>query len=397
MVKGAEIVCLSSQDWERMWGTMHQTMHRFAAENRVLYVEEPVTMLAPLKVAAHWRRWKHLVPRVRMVEPGLWTLTPPPVLPFGNMKPWINRVNQRVIAAYTRWGMRRLGFGRPVLWVYLPGSVALVDRLGGRRGAAPRLVVYHCVDEHSAFPGLLDPAVVQAYDKAITERADLVIATSESLAASHRPLNPHTQAVLNAAETELFARALDAATPVPADLARIPEPRLMVVGALDYRIDLDALESLAVSDPSWEIVLVGPVKTPEITARLRGRANIHLLGERPHGEIPGYLRGAAVALIPYRATPLTEHIFPLKLFEYLAAGVPVVVGGLPQVGGVAGHVGVAEKPEDYPGLVRRAMAEDGPEKRAERAVLAAGNSWDARTEEIARLVEEALERTASGR
>jgi glycosyltransferase involved in cell wall biosynthesis len=282
-----------------------------------------------------------------------------------------------------------------VVWVYLPGSVALLDQLGGRRGAAPRLVVYHCVDEHSAFPGLLDPAVVRAYDEAITERADVVITTSESLAASHRPFNPHTHAVLNAAETELFAQALDPTTPTPADLAAIPEPRLMVVGALDYRIDLEALESLAVSEPSWQIVLVGPVKTPELTTRLRKHANIHLLGERPHAEIPGYLRGTAVALIPYRATALTEHIFPLKLFEYLAAGVPVVVGGLPELRRLSGSIGAAEKPEDYPGLVRQALAEDGPDKRAERAALAAGNSWDARIEEISRLVEEALARNAA--
>jgi glycosyltransferase involved in cell wall biosynthesis len=164
----------------------------------------------------------------------------------------------------------------------------------------------------------------------------------------------------------------------------------MVVGALDYRLDLDALEILADSDPSWHVVLVGPVKSPEVPTRLQGRANIHLLGERPHAEIPAYLRGAAVAMIPYRATALTENIFPLKLFEYLAAGAPVVVGGLPELRRLSGSIGVAEKPEDYPGLVRQALAEDGPEKRAERAALAAGNSWDARIEEISRLVEASL-------
>ena len=393
MLRHADIVCLSSQDWERMWGTMHQTMHRLAADNRILYVEEPITMLAPLKVPALWRRWRYLIPRVRVVEPGLWALTLPPLLPFGNKKPWVNRINQWVTAAYVRWGMRRLGFaGDPIVWAYLPGSVTLLDRLGaagGRRGAAPRAVVYHCVDEHSAFPGLLDPEVVKAYDRALCERADVVIATAESLAASRRPFNPHTYTVLNAAETDLFAKALDPATVIPADLAAIPAPRLMVVGALDYRLDLDALELLADSDPAWHVVLVGPVKTPEVTARLQGRANIHLLGERPHTDIPGYLRGAAVAMIPYRATALTENIFPLKLFEYLAAGVPVVVGGLPELRRLRDSIGVAEKAEDYPGLVRQALADDGPEKRAERAALAAGNSWDARTEEISRLVEEA--------
>jgi glycosyltransferase involved in cell wall biosynthesis len=348
-------------------------------------------MLAPLKVPALWRRWRHLIPRLRAVEPGLWALTLPPLLPFGNMKPWVNRINQRVTAAYVRWGMRRLGFaGSPIAWAYLPGSVELLDRLGGRGGAAPRAIVYHCVDEHSAFPGLLDPEVVKAYDKALCERADVVIATAESLAASRRPFNPHTYTVLNAAETDLFAQALDPVTLVPADLAAIPAPRLIVVGALDYRLDLDALELLAGSDLSWHVVLVGPVKTPEVTTRLQGRANIHLLGERPHADIPGYLRGAAVAMIPYRATSLTENIFPLKLFEYLAAGVPVVVGGLPELRRLSGSIGVAEKAEDYPVLVRKALAEDGPERRAERAALAAGNSWDARTEEISHLVEEAL-------
>jgi glycosyltransferase involved in cell wall biosynthesis len=372
-----------------MWGTMHQTMHRLAGPNRVLYVEEPVTMLAPLKVPALWRRWRHLIPRVGVVESGLWALTLPPLLPFGNMRPAVNRINQRVTAGYVRWAMRRLGFTRrPILWAYLPGSVELLDHLEGR--FAPGLVVYHCVDEHSAFPGLLSPDVVPAYDRALTERADVVIATAESLAASRRAFNPNTHTVLNAADVELFSLALDPATAVPADVAAIPEPRLMVVGALDYRLDIDALELLAASDPSWHVVLVGPVKTPELTARLRQRANIHLLGEKPHAEIPGCLRGAAVAMIPYRATALTENIFPLKLFEYLAAGVPVVVGGLPELRRLSGAIGVAEKPEDYPGLVRRALADDGPEKRAERAQMAAGNSWDSRTEEISGLVEEAL-------
>jgi glycosyltransferase involved in cell wall biosynthesis len=126
--------------------------------------------------------------------------------------------------------------------------------------------------------------------------------------------------------------------------------------------------------------------------RLRSRRNIHILGEKSRAELPGYLKGMAVALIPYRPNDLTRNIFPLKLFEYLAAGVPVVAGGLPELDRYSGVIGVARAPEDYPRLARQAISLDTADSRAIRVELAAQNSWDDRVEDISRLVEEALAR-----
>ena len=395
MLSGKDIVCVSSLDWGAMWTSKQQIMHRLAQTNRVLYVEEPVTMLAPLKVPARWRRWSAVVPRLHRVDAGLWTLTPPPSLPFGNMKPAINRTNQALLARYVRWAMKRLSFAEEfVFWTYLPGSLALLDRLCSRGArTSPVPVVYHCVDEHSAFPGFVSREVVKGYDDDLTRRADLVIATAENLRRSREALNPHTYTVLNAADVEIFNRALDPELPLPADLAAVPTPRLGVVGMHDSRLDIEALEAIAQADPSWQIVLIGPVKPGQLDeARLRRRPTIHLLGEKPRAELPGYLKGLAVALVPYRAGELTRNIFPLKLFEYLAAGVPVVVGGLPELNRFTGIIGVAEEPQDYPHLVRAAIAEDGPEKRAARVALAAENTWDHRVEEISALVEAMLAR-----
>jgi len=473
MLRGKDIVCISSLDWDAMWTSKQQIMHRLAQTNRVLYVEEPVTMLAPLKVPARWRRWSAVAPRLRRVEAGLWTLTPPPVLPFGNMRPGVNGANAAVLARYLRWAVNRLSFDLDhILWTYLPTTVALLDRLGvsssgvdnaaggvaslsdvsgaagdvrgeaspwtgmaavdraglrwGRsfgawlekaargRGAksaglqagsggmkpharaagrAPSLVVYHCVDEHSAFPGFVDPAIVRAYDDELTRRADLVITTSENLRAARSALNPHTYTVLNAADVQIFNRALDDDLPLPADLAAIPAPRLGVVGLHDSRLDIDALEALALADPSWQVVLIGPVKQGQVDeARLRRHPNIHLLGEKPRLELPGYLKGMAAALIPYRANELTRNIFPLKLFEYLSAGLPVVAGGLPELARFAGVIGLPASAAEYPQEVRRALAEDTPERRISRVKLAAENTWDHRVEDISRLVEEALAR-----
>ena len=142
VLRGKDIVCISSLDWSAMWTSKQQIMHRLAQTNRILYVEEPVTMLAPLKVPARWRRWGAVAPRLARVDAGLWTLTPPPTLPFGNMRPVINRANQTVLAQYIRWALERLYFDEEyIFWTYLPTSVGLLDRLGRRAraaGPAPR-------------------------------------------------------------------------------------------------------------------------------------------------------------------------------------------------------------------------------------------------------------------
>jgi glycosyltransferase involved in cell wall biosynthesis len=382
-----------------MWTSKQQIMNRLAQTNRVLYVEEPVTMLAPLKVPARWKRWRAVAPELKRVDAGLWVLTPPPLLPFGNMRPRVNAANQAVLATYIRWAMGRLFFDEEyLLWTYLPTSLPLIDRLAapgvaGSGERVPSLVVYHCVDEHSAFPGFVTPEVVKSYDDELTRRADLVITTSENLRQAREPLNPETYTVLNAADVELFQKALDPKLVVPEDLAAIPAPRLGVVGLHDSRLDVDALVALAGADPGWHVVLIGPVKPGQVDeARLRRFSNVHFLGEKPQAELPGYLKGLAAALIPYKANELTRNIFPLKLFEYLAAGLPVVAGGLPELQGFSGMIELAERPEDYPALVRQALAEDGQDKRAARVALAAKNTWDQRVERISQLVEDALTR-----
>ena len=201
----------------------------------------------------------------------------------------------------------------------------------------------------------MSPGIVKAYDDELTQRADLVITTSENLRRSREQLNPHTHTVLNAADVEIFNRALDPDLPLPADLAAIPAPRMGVVGLHDSRLDVDALEAIATADPSWQVVLIGPVKSGQVDEqRLRRLPNVHLLGEKPRPELPAYLKGMACALIPYKANELTRNIFPLKLFEYLAAGVPVVAGGLPELQSFSGTIAIRRQPSGVPGPGARA-------------------------------------------
>jgi hypothetical protein len=104
-------------------------MHRLAWSNRVLYVDEPVTMLTPFVVFARWRRWKAVVPNIRQVDENMWVLASPPLLPFRNKQAGVNRVNQAILARYVRWATKKLSFAEDhILWTYLPAAAGEVFR-----------------------------------------------------------------------------------------------------------------------------------------------------------------------------------------------------------------------------------------------------------------------------
>ncbi len=392
MLRGRDIICMSSLDWDAHWTSKQQIMHRLAETNRVLYVEEPVTALAPLKVPARWSRWKAVALSLRKAERGLWVLTPPPLSPFGNMYPWINKANQLILAGYVNRAVKKIGMRDPILWTYLPGSIDLIDHIH------PGSVLYHCVDEHSAFPGLIRPDVVTAYDHDLTRRADLVLTSAENLRESRKHLNPHIHRIRHAADVGHFASALDPALAVPEDIASLPQPRVGVVGVHDERLDIEAIEALAAADPAWQIVLIGPVRPEDVDEeRLRSMPNVHLLGNRPVAELPAYLKGLDVALIPYKLNELTRNIFPLKLYEYLAAGLPVVAAALPELALFSGSIGLAASPAEYPVLVRQALEAGSPEARAARAAAVAGETWESRVQEMSGLIVEMLARVEAQR
>jgi glycosyltransferase involved in cell wall biosynthesis len=150
------------------------------------------------------------------------------------------------------------------------------------------------------------------------------------------------------------------------------------------KLDLELIEGVARARPGWSIALVGPVGAGDpltnISA-LEALPNVHLLGARPYASLPEVLRGADVALVPYAINELTRSVFPMKVFEYLAAGLPVVTTPLPALNATSGVIVAADAAATVE-AVERALAQDGPEARRARSLAVQGNSWDARLEEI---------------
>jgi glycosyltransferase involved in cell wall biosynthesis len=383
VLRGRDIVCVGFADWDaELWTNQQHLMSRLARENRVLFVESlglRQPQLAGKDVKRIVRRLRRGLAPPRPAD-GLQVLAPL-VIPLHRFAA-VRALNRRLLPFLVRRAVRRLGLERPILWAYVPQAEALL------RPLQPSLVVYHCVDDMAAQPGI-DGVSFRAAEERFARRADLVLASAPSLARRMRTLSGNVLDAPNVADTALFARALEPG-PVDPALDGLAHPRIVFTGAVvATKLDVPLLVELARARPRWSFALAGPVgpgdPRTDVSA-LAAEPNVHLLGPRRYEQLPDVLRGADAGLIPYARNELTDAIFPMKVYEYLAAGLPVVATELPSIAGVAG---VATAP-DAAGIAARldaALADDDPARRAERSRAAEAHSWEARLVQIAAAID----------
>ena len=377
-LEGRDIVCVGTADWAtELPINQHQLMGRLAARNRVLFVES-LGLRRPQLASRDLRRIARRLARglrgVRSVG-GVHVLSPL-VLPFHGSAA-VRSLNRRLLRLQVGRAVRKLGFGRPLLWAYAPQAEALLDVLD------PDPVVYHCVDDVAVQKGV-DAEGFRASEERFARRADLVLASAPALAERMRGLSEHVLYAPNVADTGLFASALEDG-PLDAALDPLPRPRLVFQGAIvATKLDLSLLAELARLRPEWSIVLVGPrgAGDPGGDLSVLDRApNIHFAGPRDAAELPTVLRGADAGLIPYAINDLTRSVFPMKVYEYLAAGLPVFATPLPALEGVDG-VERVDGAAELAAAVERESRLDDPRRRRQRSEAAAAHSWEARIEEI---------------
>lgn len=377
-------VCVGFAEWDtELWTNQHHLMARLGTQDRVLFVESLGLRRPQLASGRDLKRiarrlWTGLRPAREVSTPfGTVHVLSPLVLPLHD-KAFARSINRRLLPWLVRRAAGCAGLSpRPILWGYVPQAEVLLKTLD------PSIVVYHCVDDIAAQDGI-DAVGFRAAEERFAGRADLVLASAPALAERMRSLNVNVLYAPNVADTDAFAAALSPG-PVDPALDTLLSPRIVFTGAIAAKkLDLELLTGLADARPDWSIALVGPVGLgdPGTDVRaLASRPNVHLLGGRAYEELPTVLRGADAALIPYRRTQLTTSIFPMKVYEYLAAGLPVVATPLPALAGIAA-VTVAGDVAETVAALERVMAEDSPAARATRSAAAAAHSWITRLAEI---------------
>jgi len=394
------IVCLSSQPWQDgMWTNKQHIMSRLAREHRVYYVSfgpNPLPALVRKKLA-HETPLRSPVGAV--LDPVRYEQAGVTVLEFLSPRAFVRKKPaSHPFSIYANFDLRlellgrflaREGVENPVIWVYHPGYGAKVREL------PHRLIVYDCVDEYTEFPTYkADPGWLIEREAALAAVADVVTTTSAGLYERKRPLNPaRTHLVHNVGDFEHFSRARAESTRVPDDLARLPRPVIGFLGAVsDYKLHADWLTALARRHREYSIVLVGPVGVGDPTTDvsvLRAEPNVHLLGHRAYELLPGYVKGFDLGVIPYRINEYTTYSFPIKFFELLASGKPLVISELPALRDYYAAARVARSADEFVSACEAALA-DPMAGCAERLKLASENTWEHRVERILVHVERAL-------
>jgi UDP-galactopyranose mutase len=352
-VKYPDLLCLCHLRWNFVFQRPQHLMTRFAATRRVFFLEEPVLGSTLPLLGAVWSG------AVCVLTPQL------PATLRG-------AAAETTVARLLRTFLAQERVDHPVLWVYSPMMLPLAD---GIRASA---VVYDCMDELSSFA--FAPPELSAREDTLFDRADLVFTGGQSLYEAKRTRHPSVHAFPSSVDVAHFAKARQPQPP-PADQAMLPRPRLGYCGVIDERMDFDLIRGIAERRPSWQILMVGPTAkvSPE---QLPRAANIHYLGMKAYGDLPHYLSGWDVAMLPFARNDATRFISPTKTPEYLAAGLPVVSTSVRDVVrpyGEQGLVRIADTPDDFIPAVESALAEGGPPAAAERylATLSWERTWSA--------------------
>jgi glycosyltransferase involved in cell wall biosynthesis len=385
-LSGQTILCLATQEWDAHWTPVQQVMLRLAPRNRVIYVEPFHPPFAWLKKSnAHLKRDLHAAQSgLREVSQNLWIYRPNSAYLPGNMRSslaakWNGRLYKAEIAAL----LRRLGVNKPWLWAFFAQSLSVLE-------LEFEHFLYDCVDDWpSFFNHPAEREFVTQVDQALCRKAELVFVGSQPLYEKKVGFNSQTFVVNHAADIDHFQKASQAETVVPEDLARIAAPRIGFVGMMDsMRFDEELILRLA-EDPSLQIVLIGGF-IGNVRERMPQKPNIHWLGMKPVSELPGYLKGLDVCIMPYKINETTRYIYPLKLHEYMATGKPIVATAIPAVEEFRKFIYVADTPGQFVEAVALAVAENQPEKKLRRQECARQHSWEVHLAAKSRLIGEHL-------
>lgn len=337
---------------------------------QVLFVEPAGSFLSPFK--------QRDIPRsssVRKEGPNITVLTPPLLVPAGYGWSPINRLNQALLWRSIRSAARRVGWKIDMVWTHLPNTADLPTDLP---------LVYDCVDDHSAFSQisyLWRRQVVERLERKLLQRAWRVFASSELLLIKCRQVRSDVALVGNGAHIGHFT----VATQGYSNIIKMSHPIIGYYGGIGPWIDLKLIADAAASRPDLSFVMIGPVDS---AVKLPAPApNLQFLGFIPYEALPQYLADFDVALVPFKNIEVTQSVNPLKLYEYFAAGKPVIVADIPELARWQPLVYVANTVAGLLNEIDKALKESGDLIIA-RQKVAEDNSWDAKVADILRLLGE---------
>ena len=360
-----DVICLSHLRWNFVFQRPQHLLSRCAREQRVFYVEEPVFDAAG-------------APQLVVNTSGGVRVAVPHVKP-GCSDAECTAIQRELLNEL----LARERIRDYMLWYYTPMALGFTSHL------KPRAIVYDCMDELSAFAHA--PAALKKREAELLRRAAVVFTGGQSLFDAKRHLHENIHAFPSSVDVAHFGRARQIDTDHP-EQAHVRRPRLGFFGVIDERMDIDLVAGVAAARPEWAIVLLGPVVKVD-PAILPRAANIHYLGAKTYEELPEFIAGWDVALLPFARNDATRFISPTKTPEYMAAGKPVVSTSIRDVVrpyGQQGLVRIADTVGEFVRACEGALAEDAAARLRDADAFLRQTSWDGTWARMRSLLDGAL-------
>jgi glycosyltransferase involved in cell wall biosynthesis len=363
-----DLVVFSHLRWNFVFQRPQHLIERFSKKQRVLFVEEPIDHSPDEEGTA----------KLIKVNPNLTVLQPKV-----KGEDWLKKTQQLVIQQLTK-----MKSSQPILWFYSPMFEPIAN------GISHSLVVYDCMDELAAFKAA-PPELIER-ERKLLNRADLVFTGGKSLYESKKEHHDSVYCFPSSVDHQHFERATNAQTLIPKDLARIPGPRVGFYGVVDERLDLDLLEKVSRRLPDFSFVVIGPVvKISE--SDLPKRKNIYYLGSKKYEELPLYLKGIDVAMMPFALNEATQFISPTKTLEFMAALKPIVSTPIKDVmRDYAREVNISHSVVEFSLAIEKYMQESLAQRlfrhRLQKAVIKR-TSWDKTAHRMQEIIAKRLQAT----
>ncbi len=393
MITGRDIVITGLQAWDIEIGSNCKNIAlEFSKHNRVLYVNAPMTRTVRIRerhdprIQKRERILKGKEPALVQLKENLWNLNPPVVIESINqlginfLFDWLNKINNQRIAREIKKAMDSLGFKNHIHFCDsdMFRSFYLKELLH------PDLYVYYTRDNLVSMPYWKKQGVrIEALHMA---KADLVVANSTYLAQLASRFNPNSHYVGQGCDTSAFD--ISKVKNIPEDIKGIPKPIIGYIGALTTaRLDIQILEIIASYNKDWSLVLVGPEDNEFKSSELHRYDNVYFLGNKDGSVLPSYLAAFDVAINPQKITPLTIGNYPRKIDEYLAMGKAVVATRTEAMSIFEDYCFLADKADDYPALIEKALQSNEPEIIQKRIDYAKSHTWENNVKEIYKYME----------
>jgi teichuronic acid biosynthesis glycosyltransferase TuaH len=252
-------------------------------------------------------------------------------------------------------------------------------------GLSPALTIYHCLDP-MVLPFNRRHGVVS--EDILVRESDVIICSSNQLYNEKKKQNPDSYFVANAADISHSSKALNPALKVFPAIDQIKKPVVGYLGAIERRMDYGLLQEVITMNPDKNFAFVGPVSPEFVSEWFYKAPNVHFIGSIDYADMPAVIKGFDVALIPFKKDDVSASIFPLKLFEYLGAGKPVVaIDFNPDLKEFTnGAVAFCGNAKDFSEQIGLALSNDSEALKQERVQIAAENTWEKRVEAMGEII-----------